>query len=91
MANEVPENVEEADLAAVAVMPRNHGIQVQLSNGSFFGGIDNFFWVVSFMFIFWKYLNILESPIKSLSITSSVDLKVLKITFFFEKEVIFKQ
>ena len=92
VANEVSENVEEADLSAAVfgdASECNHGIQVQLSNGSFFWRIYIFLndiWVVSFMFIFWKYLNILESPIESLGITSSVGLKVLKITFFLKKK-----
>lgn len=43
VANEVSENVEEADLAASGrggdASECNHGIQVQLSNGSFFGDL----------------------------------------------------
>ena len=68
MANEVPENVEEADLsAAVAVMPRN-GIMESKCNSPtdlFFGGIYIFLmifgWYPLFLFFgsilkFWRAL-----------------------------------
>lgn len=91
VANEVSENVEEADLSAAVfgdASECNHGIQVQLSNGFFFLEDLHFFkWYLGgILYVyFWKYLNILESPIESLGITSSVGLKVLKITFFLKK------
>jgi len=62
VANEVSENVEEADLSAAVfgdASECNHGIQVQLSNGFFFWRIYIFLndiWVVSFMFIFGSIL-----------------------------------